>query len=153
MSAHTECAGVHLLVCLYVLARVSVWSFSNLMQSGFWDIFLLNGKVVHLLHLLKDHRGRELRVNIMQSYTQRETHTHTHLFKVSLWHFLGAYGPVNVISEGHINMVAVGLFVSHGKQRVSTCCVIFCDTLYSDAHKPTLSSLHQTRENSTNRLL
>lgn len=72
---HTECVGVHLFVYWYVLARVSVWSFCNLMQSGFWDIFLLNGKLVHLLHLLKDHQGRELGGYIMQSYTQTETHT------------------------------------------------------------------------------
>lgn len=121
------------------------------MQSGYWGIFLLNGKLVHLLHLLKDRRGRELGGYIKHTYTQTERHPH--LYKVSLWHFLGTYGLVNVISEGHINMAAVGLFVSHGKQSVFTCCVIFCDTLYSNAHKRILSSLHHTHENGTNRLL
>ena len=72
---YTGSVGVHLFMNCYVLAWVSVWSFCNLMQSGFWGIFLLNGKLVHLLHLLKDHWGRELGGYIMEPLT--ETHTQT----------------------------------------------------------------------------
>ena len=108
------------------------------MQSGFWDIFLLNGNlqlckdIVHLPLLLKDHRGRLLGGCITQSYTWtgKRTHTHTHtctFCQVTVWHFLGTYGLVSVISKGHINTDAVGLFVPHGKQRV---CHLLCNLLW-----------------------
>lgn len=36
---YTGSVGVHLFMNCYVLAWVSVWSFCNLMQSGFWGYF------------------------------------------------------------------------------------------------------------------
>lgn len=71
----------------------------------------------------------------MQPYIEtRSTHKNTHTFlrcRCSI--FLAHMVQAILISEGHINIVAVGLLVFHGKQRVSTCCVIFYDTLYSEA--------------------
>lgn len=103
-----------------IMLCMFIWIFCNLIQSVFWGHSPSEWKTPALegqSASAAPHKGplRESRVSTLYS---SHTHTHTRARKVMLQHFLRTYVLVNVISEGHINMHAVGLFVYHGKQHV-----------------------------------